>query len=88
MLGKGTKPAIGPPKPITCNHMRGIKLGINQANIVVCLHAMGKIDEENLTCSVHVSCSCHIMCCPTEFLIFLRNLIPNSVFVLFCFIFP
>ena len=34
-----------------------MQLGVNQENIVVCLHAMGKIDEENSTCSALVSCS-------------------------------
>ena len=42
---------------------------------------MSKIYEDNLTCSAHVSCSCHIICCPTEFLINAKNsLKPNSEF--------
>ena len=41
-----------------------IQLDVNQANIVVYLHAMGKIDEDNSTCSARVSCSCHIIYCP------------------------
>ena len=34
-----------------------MKLGVNHANIVVCLHAIFKIDEDNSTCDAHVSCS-------------------------------
>ena len=39
-----------------------VKLGVNQANIVVCLHTMGEIDEDNSTYSAHVCCSCHTIC--------------------------
>ena len=35
---------------ITCDHMRLRWIWLNQANIVVCLHATGKIDEGNLLC--------------------------------------
>ena len=65
VLRKCTKPckATGPPKTITCNQIwECVKLGVNQTNIVVYLHAMGKFDETNQpVCSGRLFCSCHIM---------------------------
>ena len=62
--------AMGSKKKITCNILQPyaicecIQLGVNQGYIVVCRHAIGKLDEEHPTCSAHGSCSCDIICYP------------------------